>query len=191
MEAGSVTPILCPGDIVCTTYSRELEPESPSWFQSALAFGIRQAESFNDVDGQAKYTHTFIITSSAGKTFEALWTYRHQNIFSAYAGQPVLIGRHKQMTQAKAMMMHYRMQEKFGGHRYPAWRLPLFALMPRLLKYLPGKPVCSELAFWALCKVGLIDHWKGVTPSYVADAISRWKRFQKVYEGIMPERGKI
>jgi len=180
---------LKPGDIVCTTYSQELEPEKPSWFQSALSFGIRQAEAFHDVDGKAKYTHSFTITSESGRTFEALWTYRHQDIFSAYRGQPVLIGRHKKMTSVKASMMHYMMVDRFGGEWYPAWKLPLFGLMPWMLRMLPAsKPVCSELVFWGLKKVELMDHWKSVTPSYVADAIRRWKSFEKVYEGIMPNK---
>jgi len=178
---------LMPGDVVCTTYSREIEPDNPSWFQTALSFGIRQAEAFQDVDGKAQYTHSFTVVSEAGRTFEALWTYKHQDIYQAYGGYPVLVGRHKKMTRAKAQMIHSRMEKKFAGRWYPVWKLPLFGLAPWLLKYLPAKPVCSELVFWGLNKVGLVDHWKGVMPSYVADAIRRWRDFQVVYEGIMPE----
>lgn len=175
------------GDIVCTTYSIESDKDGPNWLQWLLAFGIRQVESFNDVDGQARYTHTFAITSKRGTTFEALWRYEHQNIYEAYVGQPVLIGRHREMTEAKAQLMHQTMVREFKGRRYPAWKLPLFLVTHRFMKYLPGKPVCSELVFWGLSQVGLINHWRGVTPSYVEDAIRRWRSFEIVYEGIMPE----
>jgi len=178
--------ILKPGDIFCVTYDPAKDEEGPSLLQTVLSFGIQGIETFNDIDGKAQMTHCGMIVSPVGKTFEALWTYRSQNIYQAYGGQPILIGRHRKMSQAKAHMACYYANERFGGEKYPAWKLPLFAIAPRLIKYLPGKPVCSELVFWSLCRVGLIDHWKGVTPSYVADAIRRWREFQVVYEGIMP-----
>lgn len=171
------------GDIVCSTISQDAEPDYIPWTQRFFSLGIRQAQSFNDVDGKAKYTHSFIITNQRGRTFEALWTYKHQNIFSAYKGMEVLIGRHRQMTYLKAVLMHHEMKENFEGRTYPAWKLPLFLLSPRLMKYLPSKPVCSELCFWGLQQVCLAKFWKGVTPSFIEDAIRRWRDFQIIYEG--------
>ncbi len=177
---------LRPGDIVCTTYSIDRDPNGPNWLQWILSMGIRWVQCFNDVDGKARLTHSFVITTDAGDTFEALWRYREQNIYDAYAGQEVLIGRHKGMTREKFYAAHLSIAKKYYGLRYPAWKLPLFFLMPRLLKWLPGKPVCSEKTFRYPYHAGLVDHWRGVTPSYVADAIRRWRDFEVVYQGIMP-----
>jgi len=175
--------ILKPGDIVCTTYSMEHDPDGPDLAQQVLSLGIRTGQCINDVDGMAIYTHTFIITDESGRTFETLWTYRSQRIGRAYAGQQVLIGRHKNMAIEKFYIAHEALHKKYAGRRYPAWKIPLFLLAPRLIKYLPGKPVCSELTFRYLYRCGLVDHWRGVTPSYVADAIRRWRDFEIIYEG--------
>lgn len=179
---------LQPGDIVCTTYWPGQDPDGPSWGQYLLSLGIRSAECFNDVDGQAQLTHSFFIVKDNGTTFEALWKYRRQNIYEAYAGQEVLIGRHKELTRTKFLTAYYDIVRKYEGQRYPAWKFPLFLLAPRVLKWMPGKPVCSELTFLMLYKAELVDHWRGVAPSYVADAIRRWRDFEIIYQGVMPEK---
>ena len=180
--------ILKPGDIFCVTYDPAADEEGPSLLQTVLSLGIRGVECFNDVDGQAKLTHCGMIISPAGKTFEALWRYRNQNIYEAYGGQPILIGRHCDMNERKFAAAHREIVKQYGGEWYPAWKLPLFALVPRLIKYLPGKPVCSELVLkeWVLAGCEGIDHWRGAMPSYVADIIRNWRYVKIVYEGIMP-----
>jgi hypothetical protein len=180
-----IFPELRPGDIVCTTYSVD-DQDKPTLPQLIFSCGIRWVQCFNDVDGQARLTHSFIITNKNGTTFEALWRYRGQNIFKAYAGREVLIGRHKQMTWDKFFPAFQYQAAMYYGHRYPAWKLPLFFIAPRLIKYLPGKPVCSEFSFQNWFLAGIMDHWRGVTPSYVADAIRRWRDIEIIYEGFVP-----
>jgi hypothetical protein len=178
---------LMPGDIVCTTYAAS-DDDRPSFFQLLLSCGIRWAQCFNDVDGSAMLTHSFMATHKNGTTWEALWLYRGQSIFDAYAGRQVLIGRHKKMTKDKFHEAFRQQAGTYYGLRYPAWKIPMFFIAPRLIKYLPGKPVCSELVFQFLYLAGLVDHWRGVTPSYVSDAIRRWRDFEVVYDGVMPEK---
>ncbi len=181
--------ILKPGDLFCVTYETDRD-DDPSFLQSVLSFGIRGIECFNDVDGKAQMTHVGIVVSPGGKTFEALWTYRNQNLYRAYAGQPILIGRHRDMNERRFAGAHREIVRKYGGKQYPAWKLPLFALAPRIIKYLPGKPVCSELGLqeWMLAGCQGIDHWRGATPSYVAEVIRHWRHVQVVYDGLMPEK---
>jgi hypothetical protein len=168
------------GDIVCTTYS--IDPENPNWLQWLLSFGIRQVQCFNDVDGKAFYTHTFFMVDST-TTFEALWTYKNQNLYERYSGQQILVGRPKDLNKSDFYLAYYYLYKKYAGRRYPALKLPLFLLCPRLVKYLPSKPVCSELTAKMLCKTGIMDHCNGVTPSYIADMIRNWGAFDIIYEG--------
>jgi hypothetical protein len=168
------------GDIVCTTYS--IDPENPNWLQWLLSFGIRQVQCFNDPDGKAFYTHTFFMVDST-TTFEALWTYKNQNLYERYSGQQILVGRPKDLNKSDFYLAYYYLYKKYAGRRYPALKLPLFLLCPRLVKYLPSKPVCSELTAKMLCKTGIMDHCNGVTPSYIADMIRNWGAFDIIYEG--------
>lgn len=182
---------LLPGDIVCVTYSMDLDPDGKNYLQAALTYGIRKTQCFNDVDGKAHFTHTFFITDVAGTTFEALWKYRKQNLYKAYAGQEVLIGRHHKMTRLAFYTAYSKLHSAYNGKNYPALKLPAFLFFPRLLKYIPGKPVCSELTGKLLYDTGCIDHWRGITPSYIADMIRRWKDFSTVYNGILPIKKEV
>lgn len=176
---------LQPLDVVCTTYIAENDPDGPNYLQSIFSCGIRWTQCVNDVDGKAHYTHTFMITDKKATTFEALWTYKQQNLFDAYNGQEMLIGRCNSISNSKKLYALYSIREQYEGLRYPGLKLPLFLFAPRLLKYIPGRPVCSELTMKALYEAGVVNHWRGVTPSYVADMIRRWKIFDIVYEGFL------
>jgi hypothetical protein len=168
------------GDVVCTTYS--MDSENPNLLQWLLSLGIRQVQCFNDIDGKAFYTHTFFMVDHC-TTFEALWTYKNQNLYERYAGQQILIGRPKELKKSDFYLAYYYLYRKYNGQRYPALKLPLFLLCPRLLKYLPGKPVCSEKVLKMLYLTKITDHWRGGTPSYVADMIRNWRSFDIIYEG--------
>jgi hypothetical protein len=168
------------GDIVCTTYS--MDSENPNVLQWLLSLGIRQVQCFNDIDGKAFYTHTFFMVDHC-TTFEALWTYKNQNLYERYSGQQILVGRPKDLNKSDFYLAYYYLYKKYAGRRYPALKLPLFLLCPRLVKYLPSKPVCSELTAKMLCKTGIMDHCNGVTPSYIADMIRNWGAFDIIYEG--------
>jgi hypothetical protein len=176
-----------PGDVFCVTYDKD-DPIPSTKFEKFSAFCIRNAEIIIDYDGHAVYTHTGIITNSYGDTFEALNIYRGRNIYRDLGGRKVIIGRHKDMTPQKFHDYFPFFYRQYAGRYYPAWKLPLFLLFPRILKWLPGDPVCSELASKLLyemhCKY--IDHWRGLTPSYIADMIRRWSCFEKVNEGRIP-----
>ena len=181
-------PKLQNGDIVCVTYRMADDPDENKYFQALLSYGIRKTQCFNDVDGKATFTHTFIIVDAKkATTFEALWTYKHQRMFDVYAGQEVIIGRNKNLDPKKFRTAYNELSKKYTGKRYPVWKFPVFLFTPRLLKYLPGKPVCSEHALLHWYEAGAINHWKGVTPSYVADMIRRWETVEQIYQGRLPK----
>jgi hypothetical protein len=178
-----------PGDLFCVTYDPK-EDVRFGLFQRILAWGIRNAERMNDYDGKAKYTHVGIITDERGSTFEALWRYRDETLFETYRGCEVLIGRHEDMTLERFELSMAGLRRDYAGKLYPAWKFPLFLFAPRVLKWMPGKPVCSEIGakLWHDAACRHVDHWRGLTPSYVADMIRRWRCIQKVFEGRLSGR---
>lgn len=167
---------LQPGDIFCT--------------RNPMLLGkiINQVQKIISVDGQSKYSHSGLITDSSGITFEALWTNRKQNLFKAYEGKQILIGRHKGMTpqlfaQGWALISHHE------GKWYAGHRLLFFLVCPPLVKFFNlGPGVCSELTAKHWYRAGLIDFWSGVYPDFLADMILHWKDIQVIYEGICPAR---
>lgn len=144
---------------------------------------IRAAEKYGEVDNQAFHTHTGTIVNPTGKTIEALHRYTYNHL-DAYAGQHVLIGRHKRITPFIAGL-GIEKQRKLLGKRYPYLRMPLIGAFPRLSKYLYwGKPVCSEYALMGWHASGTISFYRGVTPAYVADMIRHWRSIEIIFDEI-------
>lgn len=89
--------------------------------------GIRLIERMFSLDQSAKYNHAGIILAGDGETLESLWTVKRQNLYTAYAGYPVLVARCNQITQfglEKAMQSVLSREGEF----YPFLRIPLHAL---------------------------------------------------------------
>ena len=133
-----------------------------------------------EVDGVAISSHAGIIIDGNGTTFEAIWPrYSQQNIWDAYRGCRVLIGRHIDMTPDMAQK-GYNAVKHLAGMRYPAWRLALFAKAPWVArKWHWKRPTCGEMQFWHLSAAGcrknlsgdMINYWWGVYPAYCRDFI--------------------
>lgn len=161
-----------PGMIFCS--------KNPMW----LGRAINGIQTFWDVDNKSEYSHSGIITSKLGGTFESLWTIR-RSLIDNYKGQKVLIGRHKLMNQfffdkgMKSVLCH-------KGQWYPFWRL-IFHMIPPIAKYISSGafPVCSELAMKFLCGAGMADNWKGWNPNNVADMIRKWDDWEVVFEDVL------
>jgi len=145
---------------------------------------INAIQKFWAKDNQSKYSHSGIILSKDGETFEALWTNKRQNLFSAYAGKNILIGRHIDMNQT-AFIKGWSGVKHHEGKLYAGHRL-LFFLFPPLAKYLNfGLGVCSELTAKFLFKAGLWTNWKGLNPDDIADRIHHWRGFKVIFEGVL------
>ncbi|MCK9341128.1 MAG: hypothetical protein M0P37_05200 [Synergistaceae bacterium] len=160
-----------PGDIFCT--------RNPMWLGRAINF----VQKIGSKDNQSEYSHAGIILTADGETFEALWRNGRQNIFEAYKGKKVLVGRHIEMDP-----------EKFGagwngikhheGKWYAGHRL-LLHLIPLASKLSFGMAVCSEIVMKFLCKAGIADTWAGWNPDDVADMIHNYKVYEVVFEGVI------
>ena len=165
---------LQPGDVFCTI--------NPMWLGRAIC----AVERFNDLDNSAAYSHAGIILGSLATTFEALWRNGRQELFKAYQGKRILIGRHRDMDPER-FRAGWDEIAHMEGQWYAGHRLFLM-LIPPLAKYLAtGKfAVCSEIVAKFLKGAGIMGYWSGVTPDHIADTIHTHKGWMVVYEGICP-----
>ena len=166
-------PPLMPGDIFCS--------RNPMW----LGRAINGIQRFWDVDNRSKYGHAGIIIDPHGKTFEALWTVKCQNVWQAYnvpEKSGLLIGRSADMTLS-LFRAGWASVKKHEGNWYPFHRL-LLHMLPPLSKYVStGRYlVCSELTAKFLVGAKHLDFYKGVNPDYLAGIIRRWENWDIVYE---------
>lgn len=164
--------VLKPGDIFCT--------KNPMWLGRAITF----VEKLHASDNQAEYSHSGIIYAEDSTTFEALWTNKKQNLFEAYKGKKVLIGRHNDMTKIR-FMRGWNKVKKHEGKWYAGHRL-FFFFIPFVAKYINlGLGVCSELTAKFIAGSGIYKdfYWKGKNPDHIADMIHKWKDWEVVFEG--------
>jgi len=185
-----------PGDIFCSRNPMMLG-RAICWF-----------EKLRSSDNQAEYSHAGVIIGRGGITFEALWTNRKQNLFKAYSGTKVLIGRHEHMTSKRAEA-GWEGVKKYEGQVYAFWRLLLHAI-PFCSKIGTGWfAVCSEIAAKYISKSGIMVagrvmsdplvqafiktgesfYWKGRTPDNLADmmnGVEAVKGWSVVFEGVLP-----
>jgi len=161
-------------------------PKGHENFASKLIVSI---STLHDVDGRVQASHAGIILDDKGTTFEAIEPrYCQQNIWEAYAGCQILIGRHKDMSPYRAQE-GWQAVSYLEGMSYPEWRLPLFrwgSYWARTIHApmdMQPRMVCSEKVMRYLaaggCRknenYGPIDYWFGVDPAYVENAINGWR----------------
>lgn len=166
------------GDIFCTA--------NPMW----LGRAINVVQKFWALDNHSEYSHAGIITGSAGKTFESLWTIRVSDL-DQYIGKKILIGRNPNLSLKRMKNSIIGLYLKHNGQWYPFWRLA-FHLFPPAAKWISSgrHPVCSELVCKMLVMSGMssIGRWQGKTPDNVADMINKWDAFNVIYEGIWRQK---
>jgi len=163
-----------------------LEPGMIFCSQSAGVIGktINFFQKLNASDNNSEYSHSGIITSAFGDTFESLTTIRKSTL-KPYTGKKILIGRNKNMTM-ELYQKGWAAVKPHEGQVYPYWRLPM-QLIPWVGKMGRGNwPVCSELTckFLAACD-NMCFYWKGKCPDDIADMIIRWKAWDTVFEGVL------
>lgn len=153
-----------------------------------LGRAINAVQKFHAKDNQSKYSHAGIMVGKR-TSFEALWTNKKQDFFKAYQGRQVLIGRHVKMTPT-LFFKGWDGIKKHEGKPYAGHRLFLF-FIPFMAKYLSlGLVVCSELTMKFLCKAGLVNAYRGYNPDDIADMIHKWKDWEIIFEGRLPEARK-
>lgn len=172
-EPRSPVPALAAGDLFAVK-SRD-----------ALGTAINLLQKFWDTAlNDSEYSHNGILTKPTGETLEAVATVREQNIFTAYAGEEVLIARHRSMTESRFLSGMAKVAGNVGQW-YPVHRLLLHFL--RLAKYVHWRSViCSELTAKFLVGAGLRRSWYGVTPDNLTDQWKDSKHYDIIFEGRLP-----
>lgn len=147
---------------------------------------INQVQAFWEADGQCSYGHAgFLLYCNL--TFEALWTVRQQDFLRAYAGQEVLVGRHRSMD-SRRFKLGLREVKFYEGRWYPLHRLFLMATPFTARLRVSDWAACSELVSRFLCGAGLLDFWSGVTPGFLADMMRRWAGWKVTFQGRLESR---
>jgi hypothetical protein len=151
-----------------------------------LGRAICAVESFWSTDGCAKYSHAgIIIKADPPTTFEALWTNCRQNLFKAYHGKQILIGRHEQMDPYR-IALGWDAVYRLEGRWYAGHRLGLHLFPPLARMFASGTfAVCSELAAKFLHAAGILHIWQGVNPDYLSEVIVNHRGWSIVFEGIL------
>jgi hypothetical protein len=175
--------MLKPGDIFAVA-----PPEGHENFASKA---ISSITTKYEVDGVARASHAGIIIDGKGTTFEAVEPrYCMQNIWNAYRGCRLIIGRHIDMTPER-FEAGWSAVRVLQGISYPEWRLLLFArAVWAARKFHHVREVCSENTFHFLSAAGCrknlygdpINYWWGVYPAYVHDFIKDTDVVDVIYD---------
>lgn len=145
---------------------------------------INAVQKFYATDNQSKYSHAGLIITSTGRTFESLWTVKSQDLYKAYKGNEVLIGRCTDISNTLFSIGFSSIYREHGGQFYPFQRL-LFHILKPFAKYIhiSNHLVCSELVAKFLYRIGLKNNYLGITPDDLESMIRNYKNFRIVYEG--------
>jgi len=169
----------------------EVKLEKGDFFcsKNPMALGkiINAVQWFWSTDNESRYTHAGIIVAEDGTTLESLWTVKNQNLWEAYAGERVIIGRYEKMTPE---IFEKGMQAiaEHKGKIYPVLRLLLFGIPPVAKFLYIGLVVCSELTAKFLCSMGALNYWKGKMPDNIHDAMKYRRGFKVVAELEIPKK---
>jgi len=154
----------------------------------ALGAVIRGIERLWSRDSAANYSHSGIITSVNGDTFEALWTYAEQNIHVNYGDNKVLVARYTGTPRIGKLHPHTaiaRLRREYKGRMYPFWRLALHMIPPLAKINAFNRPVCSELVAMYLHMIGARPFpWPSTNPDTLVDEWRMWRDFEIVFEGV-------
>jgi hypothetical protein len=170
------------GDVFCSD-STSFVGKAINWFQKLDA-----------KDDESIYSHSGIITSMDGDTFEALSRIERNNIYNR-KGQKVIIARPLcydliggMVTDVQKKKAISELTKQYNGMIYPFWRLGLH-MIPFMAKKISANGrflVCSELVAKYLYLIGARHSmFTGTSPDDLADEWGRWRNFEVIYEGIL------
>ncbi len=153
----------------------------------ALGRAINALQYVWSTDGEATYSHSGIIETESGFTYEALWHIQSGHL-ADYAGKQIIIARFDELSPESFRTAMDRLKARHNDQWYPGWRL-LFHLFGPLSKWLSWKGkwvVCSELAAELEYLLGVRhSQFVGTTPDRLADEWRNWHGWSIVGEGTL------
>jgi len=144
---------------------------------------ICKVNRFWSADNEARYSHTGVILSADGDTFEAR---RRAGVYHLrdFEGMDIIIGRPKELTSHVFGLHMPKIVDEFDGDLYPWWRIGLHLMWP-LAKYVGNGDhlVCSELTGLVMTRCNIFSNYTGLTPDHIADRIEHWRTIELIYKG--------
>lgn len=171
----------------------DLKPGTVFGTRNPMMLGrlINANQWFWSKDGEATYSHSGIIETSLGHTYEALWSIKKGHL-KKYDGEQIIIARYKSLGYQAFREAMVKLKNRHNGQWYPFWRIPLF-LLPPLAKFGTWRGhwvVCSELVAELENILGLRHNkYTGTMPDTLADEWRTWQGWSFIegkihYEGI-------
>jgi hypothetical protein len=160
-----------------------------------MRYPIDIVERLRTPTSEGEFTHAGILIDPE-TTLESLWTVKRQNIFDAYCGQRMIVGRFTAMTN-EAFGRGWAIIAPYEGKLYPVTRLVMFLLLPTLVKYITlarflglglfSDVVCSELVGLFSKYAGMegFKQFRGLMPAHLADRIKRWDSIDVMFDGVL------
>lgn len=155
-------------------------------YPGPLQYAINFVQWARSRDGEATYTHSGLVVSENGTTFEARLKVKEYDL-SKYIGSRVLIYRHICMNEKTFQKFYKQLKNESNGKIYPFYRM-IFHISPLLSKWAPfDRGVCSEknAKFNYLCE--FMSYWKGVIPDDIHDMVcDPWAdQWEIIFEGVL------
>ena len=153
----------------------------------ALGRAINGIQYIWSSDGNSIYSHSGIIESKVGETYEALWSIKEGHL-NKYCDKRVIIARYTDLKQRAFKRAMTRLKRRHDDQWYPWWRIPLHIVPPlaKFISYKGKRVVCSELVAELEFLLGLRHaQFVGTNPDKLADEWKRWKGWEIVGEGIL------
>lgn len=150
-----------------------------------LGRAINGMQYFWSSDNNSVYSHSGIIESATGDTYEALWSIEEGHL-DEYCSNRVIIARYTDLNEKAFKLAMKKLKKRHDDQCYPWWRIPLH-IIPPLAKYISYKDkwvVCSELVAEYEYLLGLRHYqFVGTNPDKLADEWKRWKGWEIIGEG--------
>lgn len=130
---------------------------------------------------QVYFNHAGIMINNK-MTFEALWTYRHENFFNSYVGHEVFLARPKCVSSATINRSLRMLRNLKYGRSYPVHKIIIHAFPPAT-KLFPKSPVCSEFAALYGYYMEALPYYNGMNPDSLHDILCNHYAWEPIFWG--------
>lgn len=147
---------------------------------SVLAHPIKTAQKAW-TNSNVYMTHGGVLVNY-NTTFEALWTYKHQDFFQAYGGTTVFIARPKYADSKTVDRGINYIESLKKGKVYPVLKL-VSHVLPPLTKLFPKQMVCTELAACYGVQIEALPFYNGMSPDKLHNILCNHWAWDIIYWG--------
>jgi len=153
-----------------------------------LQYCINTVQKLRSMDSRSSYTHSGLIVSSEGTTYEARKVINEYDL-KHYLNKKILIYRHECNNNNTFFKFYNKIKNESCGKIYPFYRL-IFHIYTPLSKLAPlNRSVCSEINAKHHFMCEFINYWKGTTPDNLHDIVcDPWAdQWYIIFNGVLTE----